>query len=368
MVTALGIAPDINGNGVDDVTHRRILEGHWEQPGVIRTSGFGNADQLKVKGTSGLTYAVNPGNLVYSRSATNGVVEAFWPGGNTPPVAAGDANYPRIDTIWISAHDLRLGDPDNQVTLGVTSGTPAYDPMPPNLHEDEFMVAQMLVPAGMTQTTACSSNAVALSAIPYATPLGLIARNVRNYEGTANYTDAGKDYFEQETQFTLNGPRTLELRFSATACACKRGNPSKPTDTANYTDAGKDYFEQETQFTLNGPRTLELRFSATACACKRGNPSKPTDNATDMACWYVGLQLDGKDIDGGGGQFQVSRAWEPVSLNVIVTVPAGTHTVRTRNHRVTWGENVYFICHSDAKETYRGRVLEIWDRGPANML
>lgn len=321
MVTALGIAPDINGNGVDDVTHRRILEGHWEQPGVIRTSGFGNADQLKVKGTSGLTYAVNPGNLVYSRSATNGVVEAFWPGGNTPPVAAGDANYPRIDTIWISAHDLRLGDPDNQVTLGVTSGTPAYDPMPPNLHEDEFMVAQMLVPAGMTQTTACSSNAVALSAIPYATPLGLIARNVRNYEGSANYTDAGKDYFEQETQFTLNGPRTLELRFSATACACKRGNPSKPTD-----------------------------------------------NATDMACWYVGLQLDGKDIDGGGGQFQVSRAWEPVSLNVIVTVPAGTHTVRTRNHRVTWGENVYFICHSDAKETYRGRVLEIWDRGPANML
>lgn len=321
MVTALGIAPDINGNGVDDVTHRRILEGHWEQPGVIRTSGFGNADQLKVKGTSGLTYAVNPGNLVYSRSATNGVVEAFWPGGNTPPVAAGDANYPRIDTIWISAHDLRLGDPDNQVTLGVTSGTPAYDPMPPTLHEDEFMVAQMLVPAGMTQTTACSPNAVALSAIPYATPLGLIARNVRNYEGAANYTDAGKDYFEQETQFTLNGPRTLELRFSATVCACKQGNPSKPTD-----------------------------------------------NATDMACWYVGLQLDGKDIDGGGGQFQVSRAWEPISLNVIVTVPAGVHTVRTRNHRVTWGENVYFICHSDAKETYRGRVLEIWDRGPANML
>lgn len=321
MVTALGIAPDINGNGVDDVTHRRILEGHWEQPGVIRTSGFGNADQLKVKGASGLTYAVNPGNIVYSRSATNGVVEAFWPGGNTPPVAAGDANYPRIDTIWISAHDLRLGDPDNQVTLGVTSGTPAYDPMPPNLHEDEFMVAQMLVPAGMTQTTACSTNAVALSAIPYATPLGLIARNVRNYEGTANYQDAGKDYFEQETQFALNGPRTLELRFSATACACKKGNPSKPTD-----------------------------------------------NATDMACWYVGLQLDGKDIDGGGGQFQVSRAWEPISLNVIVTVPAGTHTVRTRNHRVTWGENVYFICHSDAKETYRGRVLEIWDRGPANML
>lgn len=37
--------------------------------------------------------------------------------------------------------------------------------------------------------------------------------------------------------------------------------------------------------------------------------------------------------------------------------------MRTRNHRVTWGENVYFICHSDGKENYPGRTLEVWDRG-----
>ena len=66
---------------------------------------------------------------------------------------------------------------------------------------------------------------------------------------------------------------------------------------------------------------------------------------------------------GGGGQFQVSRAWQPVHLNTLVQLSAGWHTVRTRNHRVMWGENVYFICHSDSKENYPGRTLEVWDRG-----
>lgn len=50
-------------------------------------------------------------------------------------------------------------------------------------------------------------------------------------------------------------------------------------------------------------------------------------------------------------------------LNALVSLQAGWHTVRTRNHRVTWGENVYFICHSDGKENYPGRTLEVWDRG-----
>ena len=64
-----------------------------------------------------------------------------------------------------------------------------------------------------------------------------------------------------------------------------------------------------------------------------------------------------------GTSFEASRAWQQVHLNALVSLQAGWHTVRTRNHRVTWGENVYFICHSDGKENYPGRTLEVWDRG-----
>ena len=174
----------------------------------------------------------------------------------------------------------------------------------------------MLVPAGMTQTKSCSSDGAERYAMPYGASRGRLACNVRNYEGPSNFSDGGKDYFEQDTDFYL------------------------PTD-----------------------RLIELRYRATACACRHDNPKKPTEDATQMACWYVGFQIDGKDVAGGGGQFQVSRAWQQVHLNALVELKAGWHTVRTRNHRVTWGENVYFICHSDSKENYPGRTLEVWDRG-----
>ena len=63
------------------------------------------------------------------------------------------------------------------------------------------------------------------------------------------------------------------------------------------------------------------------------------------------------------GLVQQSATLRQVHLNALVSLQAGWHTVRTRNHRVTWGENVYFICHSDGKENYPGRTLEVWDRG-----
>ena len=230
----------------------------------------------------------------------------------------GNAGLSRYDVIWMRAHDLDKGDADNQVVLGVTQGTPAADPDIPinQVPSDAVRLAAMLVPAGMTQTKSCSTDGAERYAMPYGASRGRLACNVRNYEGPANFSDGGKDYFEQDTSFYL------------------------PTD-----------------------RLVELRYSAIACACRHDNPRKPTEDATQMACWYVGFQIDGKDVAGGGGQFQVSRAWQPVHLNALVQLSAGWHTVRTRNHRVTWGENVYFICHSDSKENYPGRTLEVWDRG-----
>lgn len=311
MITALGIRPDARSNGVSPQVHRHIISAQWTSDGIIQG--------LDVTGGTGLTYNVGAGTALIQPDGQRGeAVLAYWPGGQTPAVAAGNAGLSRYDVIWMRAHDLDKGDADNQVVLGITQGTPAADPDIPinQVPNDAVRLAAMLVPAGMTQTKSCSSDGAERYAMPYGASRGRLACNVRNYEGPSNFSDGGKDYFEQDTDFYL------------------------PTD-----------------------RLIELRYRATACACRHDNPKKPTEDATQMACWYVGFQIDGKDVAGGGGQFQVSRAWQQVHLNALVELKAGWHTVRTRNHRVTWGENVYFICHSDSKENYPGRTLEVWDRG-----
>lgn len=311
MTTALGIRPDAKSQGVSPQVHRHIISAQWASDGIIQG--------LTVTGGTGLTYTVSAGTALIQPDGQKGeAVLAYWPGGATPAVAAGNAGLSRYDVIWLRAHDLDKGDADNQVVLGITQGTPAADPDVPldQVPSDVVRLAAMLVPAGMTQTKSCSTDGAERYAMPYGASKGLIARNVRNYEGPANMGDGGKDYYEQDTVFYL------------------------PTD-----------------------RLVELRYTAAACACRHDNPKKPTEDATQMACWYVGFQVDGKDAQGGGGQFQVSRAWQQVHLNALVSLQAGWHTVRTRNHRVTWGENVYFICHSDGKENYPGRTLEVWDRG-----
>lgn len=311
MVTALGIRPDGKNQGVSPQVHRHIISSQWTSDGII----YG----LNVTGGTGLSYTVSAGTALIQPDGQNGeAVLAYHPGGQTPTVTAGNAGLPRYDVVWLRAHDPDKGDDDSQLVLGVTQGTPSVDPDPPleQVPSDVARLAVMYVPAGMTQTKSCSSDGAERYAMPYGASRGCIARNVRNYEGPANMSDNGRDHFEQDTRFYL------------------------PTD-----------------------RLIELRYTATASACRHDDPSKPTENATQMACWYVGFQLDGQDVEGGGGQFQVSRAWQQVHLNALVSVPAGWHTVRTRNHRVPWGENVYFICHSDSKERYPGRTLEVWDRG-----
>lgn len=317
MTVALGIAPDSSGTGVDPLTHRKLIMGHWNNVGIISNSRS-KADEmpLNVTGRSDLRYDVAAGAAVCSRGRADGYTEAYWAGGQSPAIPTPDPNNGRCDYVWIRANDPTQGGSSNQVEIGVTAGTPAANPGYPTWPSDATVIAMVSVPAGATSTKQCEilRGNWALAA---GGNLSRIAVDVNNYEGPGDYGDGGKDYFEQEMSFTL------------------------PSD-----------------------RIIEFRYTATACCADPNDPSKPSYDASRFACWYVGVQLDGVDIPNGGGQFQVSRAWQQVHLNVVHTVSAGTHTVRTRNHRVTWGENVYFVAHTDEKETYPGRTLEVWDRGP----
>lgn len=308
--TALGIMQDSAGNGVDPHTHRKIIQARWSNPGVITG--------LSVTGGSGLTYSVSAGCAVVTRGESDGYAEAYFEGGSTPAVSAGDPSNPRVDLVWIKANDIQQGDDDNRVHVGVTSGTPAASPVAPSAPAGCLPIASMLVPAGATSTASAQMDSERDYAIPYGATMGLIGQSVLNYEGPSDYTDDGKDYYENAITFAI---------------------PTK--------------------------RVLELRFTACASAASSTDVTQPTTEPLDTACWYVGIQLDGSDIQGGGGQFQVFRAWQPVMLSVVVEVEAGTHTVRTRNHRVQWGNNIYFTAHTDADQTYQGRTLQVWDRGVA---
>ena len=59
MTTALGVAPDPTGRGVDPPTHRRIIKAHWENTGIVCG--------LDVTGRSDLRYSVAAGVAVCSR-------------------------------------------------------------------------------------------------------------------------------------------------------------------------------------------------------------------------------------------------------------------------------------------------------------
>lgn len=308
MTTALGVAPDANGVGLDPLTHRLLIKQHWNNTGVVMG--------LTVSGRGDLRYQVSAGAAICSMSAADGYTEAYWNGGVTEnAVDAGDSTYSRIDVVYMLSNTVAS---DNTVHVMVAQGTPSASPVIPSLPAGAQPLAYRLMPANASTTGSSTPTGDVDFATSRSGIIGRLCHETESADGPANFNGKPDDYY------SLNCSTWL------------------PTD-----------------------RIVECRFSGIACAADHANPSKPTANATQMACWYAGIQLDGVDIPGGGAQFQVSRAWQPFELNVILTVKAGWHQFRLRNHRVPWGENVYFICRSDGSQTFPPRTLEVWDRGVA---
>ena len=174
MVTALGVDVDTNGNGVDPLTHRQIIKRHWVNTGIV--------GGLTVSGRSDLHYGVSAGVAVCSRGDADGYTEAYFAGGNTEnAVSAGDATYPRIDTVYILAN---TGSPDNLVHVEVAQGTPAASPVKPTLPVGAQPLMSMLLAAGAQNTgAAIPVDASATYAIPYGASMGVLNRYV--YTGAA---------------------------------------------------------------------------------------------------------------------------------------------------------------------------------------
>lgn len=182
MTTALGIAPDSDGNGVTPLTHRRVQGYQWDSTGVC--------GGLEVSGTTSMSYDVSAGMAVTSRGDSDGVALAYYEGGSIE-TEAGDSSNDRYDVVWIKSNDLAQGDETNEVELGVTQGDPASSPSIPSIPTGAVAADTLLVPAGADTTNACESTGEISYAIPYGASVGLLGSNNNDTDNYANYGSIG---------------------------------------------------------------------------------------------------------------------------------------------------------------------------------
>lgn len=174
MSVAFGVR-QANGVGTSDTDIRHMLRYKWANTGVV--------GGLAVKGTSRLAYHVAEGMAICSKGDGDGYTEAYFPGGDTPEVKANEGGNPRIDVVWITAHDASQGDSDNLVTLGVTQGTPSASPVEPDIPTYAVRLGAFRMGAGAATT----SGAVATSGVDYAimsgASLGILMDKTNNENG-----------------------------------------------------------------------------------------------------------------------------------------------------------------------------------------
>lgn len=299
--TALGIMQSAAGVGLDPITHRRIIKSKWENVGVVTG--------LEVSGRSDLRYNVAAGVAVVSRSDTDGYAEAYWEGGQTPAVSAGDPSNPRVDSIWIKANDIQQGDEDNFVVIGVTQGTPSSSPVAPTLPVGCVCIAKRRVPAGATSTSSSQLFEDREFAIPYGASLGLLAE----YHDKTDVVESAK-------------PLTVVTRYNQ-------------------------------KVTLPTRRLIELDLLVCAFS----------SDDSDHSNLYTSFVMDGNVIANAGGETRLDAdSAQTFQRTHVLEVPSGTHTFgaafaysRVAPH-YRYGS---YAQYGNVNLSFPGRVFRIWDRG-----
>ena len=151
--------------GCTDITMRKIMGALFTGTGVV--SG------LEVTGGSSAAYHVSEGVAVCSKGTSDGKTLAYVEASDVA-CSGNSSGYPRIDCVWVAAHDKTQGDPDNLVTLGVTEGTPAATPVEPDPPAGATMLATMQLAAGATNTQQAVQVSTAGYTSLYGTSRGLL--------------------------------------------------------------------------------------------------------------------------------------------------------------------------------------------------
>lgn len=204
---ALGIRND-GADGTTPLALRLALAALFPQAGIL--SGLG------VRGSSSLAYSVAAGVAVCSKGAGDGCTLAAVPAGSTPAVAANPTGYPRIDAVWVTAHDVDQGDPDNHVALGVTQGTASAAPARPKAPTYATVLSYMRVPAGATTTSTATVEARGGTATPYGGTMGLLGAAALNADRSISTGGAWKDFYTCSSQVTVPSRHLVRIDYRAT--------------------------------------------------------------------------------------------------------------------------------------------------------
>lgn len=208
MSVALGVPQSSSGVGTSALEMRKILGSILRNKGVV--------EGLNVKGTTSLYYSVDSGVATCSKGESDGYTIAYYPGGNTPSVQSNASGQSRIDTIWLTSHDIQNGDKDNLVTIGVSQGTPSSPPVVPEIPSDATPIANVMLPAGATST----QNAYVISerayVIPYGASMGiLLDKTDTSYKGVYK----GSAYTYASGQIHVPTDRLLSVKLTETTWA-----------------------------------------------------------------------------------------------------------------------------------------------------
>lgn len=308
--TALGIAPDINHNGVSDHVHRKIIQHHWTNPGIAAVQG----STLEVRGRNDLKYDLTAGMAVVCRdaNAVDGYTEAYVDAMQVGAVAANTGTNPRIDTIWIRANDIKLGDrpegadtASNRVEVGVAQGTPATSPKEPTLPARAMKLRSMRVPAGATTTKNCTPTGNVDFAVPYGASLGILTRVAENIDGKSSNPPNKAPFLS----YTFYVPTDRWILLHAYLCVStpNKGDPSGvaavqfyldgqlyTTRKIPYTDAYDTHERTTTMHVSAGTHTVGIAMYNQAGPGYVTRYGQKTDASGDVSK-YVGRVLVVKD-------------------------------------------------------------------------
>ena len=295
MSTALGVSADENNDGCDPLDHRMIIASNYLNCGI--KTGLG------VTGRPDLRYHVDAGVAVTSRGNADGKMEAYWEGGTTDAVSANNSVNPRIDAIWLMAHNRpEHKDDDNRIITGVTQGTPAPTPVNPTLPTGVTALAYMQLPPGATST----ANAVRVGEVDYAVPYGAALGFLGSQQVKQNIVldGSGRSY----CKMSINLPTDRWLRLQLTVCASAAGS-NGGTDTS---------------------KVSEIRGK---------------------------FRIDGKDV---GELFNMPfwGAWHPQKADALVLCGRGVHTVE-----VTLSKGYGVAANVHYAGGWPGIKLEVFDEG-----
>lgn len=305
MSGAFGIAQNSEGKGLLARDLRKIIEGSYTSPGIIKGG--------EISGNQNLTYHVGETVGLVSRGAADGMSMFYLSPTDTPSVSAG-STLPRIDTIWVKALDPELDNDQYGVQVGVTSGTPSQNPLPAKLDPSVTRLMDMLVQANTTNlATGAVQNGSYDFAVPYGSSLGMLAQTEDTRTNVDGDPSIRKFHYELDTKFYVPTDRYVEFIYDG--------------DVAYFGAALNEAMSWASEFDLDKQQVL---YSA---------------RETIIAFGF----------------------WTHVRNDKIIKVSQGTHLVRIKNGIAYKQGNGYPHFHygTDNGLSYPGRRLQVWDRGVA---